>query len=102
MGAFDHGINLSGDHDVRWLIIAAGMVVVLLGLLCLNYTKASGLERHRAFAQQHQLPEPSNGILWGGAVAVSLGSVLIGYSLGSRSRRSSPPAVSVPSAIGNG
>jgi hypothetical protein len=49
MGAFDHGINLSGDHDVRWLIIAAGMVVVLLGLLCLNYTKASGLERHRAF-----------------------------------------------------
>jgi hypothetical protein len=88
-----------GDRDVRWLFITAGIVALLFGLLCLNYTKASGLERHRAFAQQHQLPEPSNGILLGGVVAVSFGSAIIGYSLGSRSRHSSRPAVSSPSSI---
>ena len=69
---------------MRWLIVLAGMVTIVFGLLCLNYTKASGLERHRAFAQRYQLPEPGNRILWSGALAISAGSGLIGYSLGSR------------------
>ncbi len=73
------------------LVVIAGVVLLVFGLLCLNYTKASGLERHRAFAQQHHLPEPGNGILLGGVVFVSFGSTLIGYSLGSRVRKGTEP-----------
>ena len=84
---------------MRWLTIAAGIVVLVFGLLCLNYTKASGLERHRAFAQKYQLPEPGNAILFGGIVTVSFGSALIGYALGSRSRQSAGRVLLSPTSI---
>jgi hypothetical protein len=76
---------------MKMLVVIAGVVLLVFGLLCLNYTKASGLERHRAFAQRHHLPEPGNGTLLGGVVAVSIGSALIGYSLGSRVRKVTEP-----------
>jgi cytochrome c biogenesis protein CcdA len=84
---------------MRWLTIAAGIVLLVFGLLCLNYTKASALERHRAFAQEHQLPEPGNAILFGGIVSVSFGSALIGYALGSRTRQRAATALPSPTSI---
>jgi hypothetical protein len=80
-------------------VVIAGIALVVFGLLCLNYTKASGLERHRAFAQKHQLPEPGNAILFGGIVSVSFGSALIGYALGSRTRQSAGRALLSPTSI---
>jgi hypothetical protein len=73
---------------MRRLIGLTGIVLLVFGLACLNYTKASGLEHHRAFAREHHLPEPGNGILLGGVVAVSLGSALVGYVVGSRANSS--------------
>lgn len=73
---------------MRKFISIAGILLLLFGLACLNYTKASALDRHRAFAREHQLPEPGNGILLGGVVAVSFGSALVGYAVGSRARPS--------------
>jgi cytochrome c biogenesis protein CcdA len=80
------------NRTTRWLLGAAGAVLLLFGLLCLNYTKADGLERHREVARRHGLPQPSNAILYGGVVAVVLGSGMIGYLLGARKRGIAVPA----------
>jgi hypothetical protein len=70
----------------RRLLAAAGAFILLFGLLCLNYTKADGLEHHTAVAQRHGLPPPGKPILYGGVSAVVLGSGMIGYVLGSGKR----------------
>lgn len=74
----------------RRLFVAAGGSLLMFGLLCLNYTKADGLERHREVALRRGLPPPSMPILYGGVAAVALGSGLIGYALGARSHEIAP------------
>jgi hypothetical protein len=81
----------------KWITIA-GVAWLVFGLACLNYTKASGWEHHTTVARQNHWPEPSDGILLGGVAAVSLGSAMIGYSLGARVRPSTGIAVSVPTS----
>jgi hypothetical protein len=61
-----------------------GFFVLVFGLLCLNYTKADGLERHREVARRHGLPEPGNGILYGGVLAVVAGAGTVGFAVGRR------------------
>jgi hypothetical protein len=68
----------------RRLATAAGLFLVVFGLACLNFTKASALERHREFARRHNLPQPGNAILWGGAGAIAFGSALVGYAAGAK------------------
>jgi hypothetical protein len=81
------------------LMVVVGPVLLLFGLTCFNYTKASAWDHHTAFAHQHQLPEPSNVILLCGIVAVSFGAGMIGYSLGARRRSGAPlPASRQPSS----
>ncbi len=62
----------------------AGALILIFGLLCLNYTKAHGLEHHRAVAQRQGLPEPQPAILRIGVISTILGSGTIGYVLGKR------------------
>jgi hypothetical protein len=62
------------------------VVVLVFGLLCLNYTKADGIERHRARAAELGLPPPSSGIHLLGMVTTALGGGLVGLSIG-RPRR---------------
>jgi hypothetical protein len=76
------------------LMIIVGAVLLLFGLACFNYTKASAWDHHMAFARQNQLPEPSSGILFCGIVAVSFGAGMIGYSSGARKR----PGVALPAS----
>jgi hypothetical protein len=68
----------------RWLTFGFGLLFLVFGLLCLNYTRADGLEHHRDVARRHHLPPPSEGILFGGVASVILGSATIGYAIGRR------------------
>jgi hypothetical protein len=55
-----------------------GLLLVLAGFLCLNYTKASGAEHHVEWATEHGLPAPNNTIFLSGAGALALGGIVIG------------------------
>ena len=72
---------------MRWLVTAVGIGLLAFGLGCLNYTRADGLEHHTEFAHDHGLPPPSESILYGGVLAVIVGSGLVGYAFGSRGQR---------------
>jgi len=73
-------------QGIRRGILVAGLLLLVFGLLCLNYTKADSLERHREAARVHGLPPPSASILYGGVLAVILGAGSIGYAIGVRRR----------------
>jgi hypothetical protein len=73
-------------QGIRRGILVAGFLLLVFGLLCLNYTKADGLARHREVARVHGLPPPSAPILYGGVLAVILGAGSIGYAIGARRR----------------
>jgi hypothetical protein len=73
-------------RSTRWLLSVVGLFLLLIGLLCLNYTKADALEHHREFARRNNLPQPGSPILWGGAASISLGSALIGYVIATNRR----------------
>ncbi len=67
-----------------WKVRIAALVLLVLGLACLNYTTDTGAEHHREWAAEHDLPPPSPAIFYGGAVATVLGALLFGRSLGRR------------------
>ena len=62
--------------------------MLLFGLLCFNYTKMGGSERHHQFAQQRGWPPPSIGIVYLGMLFAPLGAGLIGFSIGRNRERS--------------
>jgi hypothetical protein len=64
------------------LIMGSGVALLVFGLLCLNYTRGGGAERHHEFAARYGLPAPSQGIQYGGLVAVVVGSGAVGYGIG--------------------
>jgi hypothetical protein len=66
----------------RWAIVVAGMLVLLFGLGCLNYTRADGLEHHRQQAARYNLPPPTPTIFLMGVVSTIAGAGLIGFGLG--------------------
>lgn len=70
----------------RWLLGAAGAVVMLFGLACLNYTNPWGLEHHQGVARQHGWPEPSRDLHLAGMAATAAGAALLGFALGRRAR----------------
>ncbi len=65
---------------VRWIALAFGCVLVLLGLACLNYTKAGTIQHHQEWAAASGMPAPSATILWAGAASGALGAFLVGFS----------------------
>ena len=46
----------------RWLMGGVGVLTLVFGLLCLNYTKMGSAEHHAQIAQQRGWPPPSRGI----------------------------------------
>ena len=79
------------NRSASWITTAAGILLLFFGLACLNFTKASALERHREFARRHNLPQPGNSIMWGGAAAIAFGSALVGYAMAAKRREASTP-----------
>jgi len=72
------------SRGFRILTIIIGIVLVALGLACMNYTKADGLQHHREAATRLGLPPPGESILFGGAAALVVGGGLIGLAIGRR------------------
>jgi hypothetical protein len=70
----------------RPVILVGGLLVLLFGLLCLNYTDAEGIDHHRARAAELNLPPPSHGIYRLGMAATGLGGVFVGFAIGRRWR----------------
>jgi hypothetical protein len=58
------------NRPARRLAVLLGIILLLFGLLCLNYTKPAALERHRQSALRHSLATPNNSIVWVGASAI--------------------------------
>ena len=58
-------------RSVRWMITASGIFLLSFGLACLNLRRRA-LERHREFARRHDLRQPGNSIMWGGAAGDSV------------------------------
>jgi hypothetical protein len=46
----------------RWMVGFLGVILLVFGLACLNYTKADGLEHHKEVARRHNLPPPGGRI----------------------------------------
>jgi len=75
-------------RDRRSIVgLIAGLVLVLFGLGCLNYTKDGGAERHHAFAARYRLPPPSGAILLAGAISLVAGGGMIGFAIGAAPAR---------------
>ena len=70
----------------RTVLLAAGIITLLFGLGCLNFTEAGGLKRHRASARRHGFPEPSRTIFLFGVASTALGAGVTGYAVGRSSR----------------
>jgi hypothetical protein len=57
---------------------------MLFGLLCINYTKIGGVERHTQVARQRGWPAPSESICMLGMLLTPLGAGLVGFAIGRR------------------
>ena len=68
-------------------LLVLGILVLALGIGCLNYTTESGASHHREWAQMYRLPEPSYALFLLGAALSSVGAGTAGFALG-RSRKS--------------
>jgi hypothetical protein len=73
----------------RFALTAAGMLMLLFGVACQNYTKPDSIARHRQFAQGRDMPAPSNRIVYLGMLFAPLGGGLVGYAVG-RGRKAGP------------
>ena len=74
----------------RWLVGLTGLLVLVFGLLCLNYTNPSNLEHHAAMAKEKGLPPPSEMIHRAGMGITALGGIVLGFAIGRRTP-SRPP-----------
>lgn len=67
---------------IRRLLAFAGAVLLLFGVLCLNYTKMGSIERHMQVARERGWPEPNRGIVYLGMLCAPLGGIVLGFALG--------------------
>jgi hypothetical protein len=62
----------------RWRRIVVGVVVVVVGFFCLNYTNGFGIEHHAEWAREHGVPPPAYPIFLAGVILMPLGGAIIG------------------------
>jgi hypothetical protein len=72
------------NNGTRGIVGIAGALLLLFGVLCLNYTKMGSAERHREVARRHGWPEPSRGIAYLGMWLAPFGGGLVGFAIGRR------------------
>ena len=66
-------------------LLVTGLIVIL-GILALNYTKFVGVEHHFEWAKENGMPEPSEKVFYLGVVCAVLGSLAFGGLLARRSK----------------
>jgi len=74
------------DYFRTRLLLALLIGVMLVGFLCLNYTRGGTFEHHTAFAISHGLPQPSKPIFYGGVLILAAGAAAIGFIFGRSAR----------------
>ncbi len=57
----------------RLILVAAGAVLLVLGLACLNYMRPGNREDHSVWAEAHNMPPPSRTIFVGGVASAVAG-----------------------------
>jgi len=67
---------------VRRGLLFCGVIALVFGLACLNYTVDGKAEHHREWARSKGMPEPSEGIFTLGAACAVAGAGLAGFALG--------------------
>jgi hypothetical protein len=72
------------NKSARWTLGILAAAVLVFGLLCLNYTKPSNLERHAAVAKEKGLPSPSANIHHMGMGLTALAGIALGFAIGRR------------------
>ena len=70
----------------RWLVGVVGVLAVVFGFFCLNYTKGDGIEHHREVARERGLPEPGRAIFSLGVASMAVGAGAAGFAIGRRKR----------------
>lgn len=68
----------------RWPAFLAGTFVLVLGFLCLNYTKAFDVDHHEEWAAGHGFPRPTYGIYLLGVALLAAGAGSLGWLIGRR------------------
>ncbi len=69
---------------LKLLFLSVAVLVLAIGLGCLNYTVAWSVSRHAEWAAEYGLPEPSRELLRIGMGATALGGFLAGFFLKKR------------------
>jgi len=64
--------------------LIVGLLLAVLGLLCLNYTKGFDVDHRAQWAAEHDLPGPSSPIFLAGVSLLALGAGCVGRALGRR------------------
>ena len=64
--------------------LVLGLLLLVVGFFCLNYTKAFGVEHHVEWAKQKGMPAPSYEIFLAGVGALGLGGMVFGNGLARR------------------
>jgi hypothetical protein len=62
-----------------------GVAMLVVGFLCLNYTKGFDLDHHFEWAATHGLPRPTYSIFLAGAILEAVGAGAVGVGIGRRS-----------------
>lgn len=57
----------------RLILVAAGAILLVLGLACLNYMRPGNREDHSVWAEAHNMPPPSRTIFVGGVASAVAG-----------------------------
>ena len=70
-----------------WLRWAIALIVLVFGVLCLNYTKGTGWEHHAEWAAANNMPPPSEWIYRMGVLFSILGAAAIGFQIGKRRKK---------------
>ncbi len=65
----------------RLILVAAGVVLLVLGLACLNYMRPGNREDHSVWAEAHNMPPPSRTIFVGGVASAVAGIGLAAFAL---------------------
>ncbi len=65
----------------RLIIVAEGVVLMALGLACINYMRSGNRENHSVWAYAHNMPPPSRTIFVGGVATAVGGTGLAVFAL---------------------
>ena len=65
---------------LRWVFIAIGMLLLVFGFFCTNFTKPDAVQYHQEWAAENDMPGPTNVVSWAGFNAAAAGAFLIGFS----------------------